>query len=74
MKYIKTKNGNIYKVILENEGCGKGHYVCSTLYSYDMIVKSGEMEKRINDCHDVAFIDQDAVIKEAETIDELLDI
>ena len=70
MKYIETKDGKIYKVIHENFGIDAGHYVCSALDSYNVIVKCGNEEKRIEDCHGLVFIDKSDVLREYDYITE----
>ena len=66
MKYIKTKYGETYKVVHENAGFEMNHYVCSTLYSYNIHVKCGSEEKTINDVHALVFVDKSDAIEEWE--------
>lgn len=64
MKYVRTKDGDVYRVIHENEGFDKTHYLCEANDSHDIVLESDNEMHVFKDCRDIIFLDKAEVVEE----------
>ena len=64
MKYVRTKNGDVYLVIHENEGFDKSRYLCEANDSHDIVLESDGETHVFKDCRGIIFLDKGEVAEE----------